>query len=64
MSPRSFKRCFALSIVDGVVSSQRQSTLRQVVVMALVCVMVARNRVWVRRINEMSMCSSATVLWV
>ena len=64
MSPRSFKRCFAASIVDGVVSSQRQSTLRQVVVMALVCVMVARNRVWVRRINEMSMCSSATVLWV
>ena len=64
MSPRSFKSSFALSIVDGVVSSQRQSTLRQVVVMALVCVMVARNRVWVRRINEMSMCSSATVLWV
>ena len=64
MSPRSFKSSFAASIVDGVVSSQRQSTLRQVVVMALVCVMVARNRVWVRRINEMSMCSSATVLWV
>ena len=64
MSPRSFKSSFAASIVDGVVSSQRQSTLRQGVVMALVCVMVARNRGWVRRINEMSMCSSATVLWV
>ena len=44
MSPRSFKRCFAASIVDGVVSSQRQSTLRQVVVMALACVVMSVRR--------------------
>ena len=44
MSPRSFKSSFALSIVDGVVSSQRQSTLRQVVVMALECVVMSVRR--------------------
>ena len=53
MSPRSFKSSFALSIVDGVVSSQRQSTLRQVVVMALVCVVMSVRRLvaWVRRME-------------
>ena len=63
MSPRSFKSSFALSIVDGVVSSQRQSTLRQVVVMALVCVVMSVRRLaWVLRINVVCMCSR--VLWV
>ena len=62
MSPRSFKRCFALSIVDGVVSSQRQSTLRQVAVMALACVVMrVRRLACVLRIN-VSMCSSATTV--
>ena len=53
MSPRSFKRSFAASIVDGVVSSQRQSTLRQVVVMARVCVVMSVRRLvaWVRRMK-------------
>ena len=64
MSPRSFKSSFALSIVDGVVSSQRQSTLRQVVVMALECVVMSVRRLvaWVRRINVVSMCSAAQLV--
>ena len=64
MSPRSFKSSFALSIVDGVVSSQRQSTLRQVVVMALVCVVMRVRRLvaWVRRISVVSMCSAAQLV--
>ena len=54
---------FAASIVDGVVSSQRQSTLRQVVVMARVCVVMSVRRLaCVRRMYLMSMCSSAVGL--
>jgi len=52
-----------LHLVDGVVSSQRQSTVRQVVVMALECVvMSARRDACVRRINVVSMCSAAQLV--